>query len=269
MLTYGTLSEQVHFYSAQYKQSSFLRLRCDISLFENETIRDQIKCIAYNYLKGQTPTRERFQACLDFEVLTGDAGTLKELIRAYFQDLDIYIQFMKVCNELYNVASMLPACPCDVSGWFHPFSFLSNNGNWTTKTDTLNRPYAQYNSGAGWGRYNNAITQSRLGIVTQPITTTITRCKVFFSRTYTLQSNGTCGLAVMNDRIYTAFAWATIFTQGQTITDIDYTGTPINLVNQRFHVGMGNSSTQNGTAFPLDLNIVAVHLYGNGTNPFI
>lgn len=247
----------------------------DVSLYTNETIRDEIKCVAYNYLKGQTPTQARFKVCLDTATFSGDSLVLKNLIRNYFQSTDIYVQFMKLCNELYNVASSLPACPCASTGqtWSHLLDF-TQGANGFVPMKLLNDPPTRAEYVAGFGFRRNATWAGRLAIVSSAsYTTIIKRHDITFSRQNVVLGTGT-GAGVDIRTFQTDLNsnstqnLETIFTAGQTIVNFSRS-VNWNLTNRRISFNSGLSASQTSPAFPSDFYLQSWYFEGEGVNPFI
>lgn len=87
-----------------------------IEIFQSDATRKKVACCMYDGLKGDTPTRSRFQASLDacgFTVLSPEAQ-LSGAISPLLQSLDMYLAFIKVMDEVYPLAQsgFLDTCIC-------------------------------------------------------------------------------------------------------------------------------------------------------------
>jgi len=88
----------------------------DLSVFNDQTAIDDVKCTLVNNIIGNTPSRPVFQAGLspnDF-ASGSNAEKLAAIVQPYLDDLDTYLQWLATAQGLYEVANfgLLPDCGC-------------------------------------------------------------------------------------------------------------------------------------------------------------
>lgn len=123
-----------------------LFMGADNSLFENSSAIANVICAAQNNLNDKQVDRAAFMAALT--PLGYDPGTpeaqLAAMIQPFLDDLDTYLQFMVLGNQLYSKVTfaLMPDCGCDVGPRFllinglpdifmlQTQTFIERDGDW-------------------------------------------------------------------------------------------------------------------------------------------
>ncbi len=88
----------------------------------------QIKCCAYNNLKGATPTFTAFYdafdpaSCAFAAPDSPEEKALEALQRAIQRDIQIYLGFLTIAQALYDLLGVDASCECD-DRWVHTWDF--------------------------------------------------------------------------------------------------------------------------------------------------
>lgn len=99
-----------------------LFMGADQSVFEDATAIDNVVCVMINNTRGENMTRAVFQAALtpnDFAPGSHEA-TIAAFVQPYLDDLTVYLQFLSLGNQLYEVSNFaeMPECGCvPVGAW--------------------------------------------------------------------------------------------------------------------------------------------------------
>jgi len=87
----------------------------DISAFQNEDAKEEVKCCFYNNIRGGDVTQAAFQGGLSNCDFSGDAEKIGNALAQALSEQDVYLMFLQFMQEVYvpaNVAGV-PGCFCD------------------------------------------------------------------------------------------------------------------------------------------------------------
>ncbi len=92
-------------------------LMVDLSIYEDETLRDEITCCMYDAMEGNTPTYATWQTSLSSCSLTGDHETLRAEIAKFLNDEELFVQLFVQGIEGLAVQQAGGVLPCDCFEW--------------------------------------------------------------------------------------------------------------------------------------------------------
>jgi hypothetical protein len=92
-------------------------LMVDLSIYQDETLRDEIVCCMYDAMEGATPTYAAWQTSLSSCSLTGDHETLRAEIAKFLNDEEMFVQLFVVGIEGLAVQQAGGILPCDCFEW--------------------------------------------------------------------------------------------------------------------------------------------------------
>lgn len=187
------------------------------TLFDDTEAIEKLVCVMVNNTNDDTMTREKFQGALtpnDFAPGSPEAQ-LAEMVQPYLDDLTVYLQFMSLGNQLYEVTDFatLPECgcegPCDDGD-----DFTTGTHGWTSANGSST--YTEYHTGEGWGR--GSAVPNRIGIRI-PQDGTVSKITLRWNQ----ETNGQLDLSTFN---YTTKLFSQIDNTGTewTIDTPGYTG---------------------------------------------
>jgi len=103
--------------------------------FEDEDVRDQMKCMMYYAMKGSTPQFPAWRDSLSYFTSMGDdAREVAMFLYAINQDEDTYINWLVLTAELNDIGESLPECSCAAT-WSHFWDFANNGKEQWILTD--------------------------------------------------------------------------------------------------------------------------------------
>lgn len=119
----------------------------DYSDFEDEDARQAIKCVMYQAMEGATPQYANWQSSVDFFSSFGGAyQSIAGAVHKMNQSVDVYINYMLMMEELNDISSTLPVCPCPAR-WEHTWDFVTHGKEYW---DLLGNGYGQWTDGVGF-----------------------------------------------------------------------------------------------------------------------
>lgn len=81
--------------------------------YTDQDARDAVACWMFNKLKGGTPTFDKWAASLDaFEGENDHEVAVGTTVAVFNKDLDFYINFMILMEDVNDIAYLLPGCIC-------------------------------------------------------------------------------------------------------------------------------------------------------------
>jgi len=87
--------------------------------FVDEDAREEVACFMFNQLRGSVPQWDRWSASLagfDYDGATDDEEAIATVVNIFnTEEVDVYINYMMMLEELNDVAEYLPECPCDIA----------------------------------------------------------------------------------------------------------------------------------------------------------
>ena len=89
----------------------------DLSLLENQDLRSELVCCAYESMQGETPTYAGFSNSLVDCGLSGSAEELRALVAPFFQDEDIFMQLFIQVEPVISAQQRGAQVPCDCIEW--------------------------------------------------------------------------------------------------------------------------------------------------------
>lgn len=97
----------------------------DYSMYEDTEARQIIKCAMYQEMEGDTPQWELWRDSLSYHSsFGGNASRIAGLVHKWNQNIDIYINYMLLMEDINSIADTLPECPCDPR-WSHFWDFTT------------------------------------------------------------------------------------------------------------------------------------------------
>jgi hypothetical protein len=93
-----------------------LFIQSDVSAYEDTIARDDVLCAIYNKTTGLAMTESAFSNALSDATFSpsSNAGKIATMMQPFLSDQTMYLQFLSLANQLYNVINLtaLPDCPC-------------------------------------------------------------------------------------------------------------------------------------------------------------
>lgn len=81
--------------------------------YTNQAARDAVACWMFNKLKGGTPVFDRWSSSLDlFEGETESEIAVGVTVAVFNKELEFYINFMMLMEDINDIAYLLPSCIC-------------------------------------------------------------------------------------------------------------------------------------------------------------
>lgn len=103
--------------------------------YQDEDAKHNIKCHMYLALRGETPQYTDWSTSLDdFEPQTPAETEVSETMIVWLNNIDLFIEYMMLMDDINSVAHLLPSCDCPMptvieqlagSDWLNP----ENHGN--------------------------------------------------------------------------------------------------------------------------------------------
>jgi hypothetical protein len=225
---------------------------------------DDIVCYIYTNMKGETPSQTNFQNSFDGY----PDATLEAIFTPLFDDLDIYLLFIRAIEEAYGISEYaeLPSCPCEE--WEFIVNFEQSDGGFTPFEYNSYFP-ATWQTGVGWvGGYLQDFGIAR-GLTacwiykafSQP--TTLTYAEFTYTRT-----RGQTGIPAATDRVQDGAGTFIVNEPWTTATSpISWTGEET--VTDLYCLIRSGVNNTNSSANPGGQAIVkTATIRGTGFNPF-
>lgn len=138
-----------------------LFMTADPTVFDNAAAIEDVLCVMQNNTAGGNMTRSEFQTALTPNSFApgSDQAKLAAMIQPYLDDLTMYLQFLSLGNQLYNVSdfAVLPDCGCGPDGCWY---FLTSDAGVTPLASAA--PNTNYVAGEGRKRDDYRGVPSRL-----------------------------------------------------------------------------------------------------------
>jgi hypothetical protein len=93
--------------------------------YEDEDVRDVVKCMIIANMKGKTPTFANWSTALQyFSSLGAEAQTVARSVYLWMQDLNVFINYFIMWDDINSIADLLPECACP-ERWSHFWDFTT------------------------------------------------------------------------------------------------------------------------------------------------